>query len=197
MRWRSYDFLFFNQSNFNLSINNLQIDFRSPVLIQALFNSGFYLFVDFDFQAYTTLFILVSPPPSCGRKRRICCLFQQSGPVFIAPTSENVSLYSGTGGRLCSPNLRIWNPVLSIELHPYIYRLFDGTIRVGSGFPGACLPHGGCDPPARIVGWYDLRYMVPGQDAGGDTQAGGGEWKSGDSRYLFCLGARRHRMENA
>ena len=60
--------------------------------------------------------------------------------------------------------------------------LKDGTLRVGSGFPGACLwaspklydhgftagalffpdgysyslpflPHGGCDPPARIVGW--------------------------------------------
>ena len=28
----------------------------------------------------------------------------------------------GTGGRLCSPNLRFWRPALSIELHPYIYR---------------------------------------------------------------------------
>ena len=26
----------------------------------------------------------------------------------------------GTGGRLCSPNLRFWRPALSIELHPYI-----------------------------------------------------------------------------
>lgn len=27
---------------------------------------------------------------------------------------------SGTGGRLCSPNLRFWRPALSIELHPYM-----------------------------------------------------------------------------
>ena len=26
----------------------------------------------------------------------------------------------GTGGRLCSPNLRFWRPALSIELHPYM-----------------------------------------------------------------------------
>ena len=76
-------------------------------------------------------------PPSCGRERHICCLFQQSGPVFIAPTSANVSLYSGTGGRLCSPNLRIWNPALSIELHPYIYRpqrrYAPGWVRLSGG----------------------------------------------------------------
>ena len=29
-------------------------------------------------------------------------------------------LRPGTGGRLCSPNLRFWRPVLSIELHPYM-----------------------------------------------------------------------------
>ena len=22
------------------------------------------------------------------------------------------------------------------------------------------LPHGGCDPPARIVSWYDLRHII-------------------------------------
>ena len=80
---------------------------------------------------------MVSPPPSCGRERHICCLFQQSGPVFIAPTSANVSLYSGTSGRLCSPNLRIWNPALSIELHPYIYRpqrrYAPGWVRLSGG----------------------------------------------------------------
>lgn len=29
-------------------------------------------------------------------------------------------LRPGTGGRLCSPNLRFWRPALSIELHPYM-----------------------------------------------------------------------------
>ena len=29
-------------------------------------------------------------------------------------------LRPGTGGRLCSPNLRFWRPTLSIELHPYM-----------------------------------------------------------------------------
>src|SRR5699024_11131354 len=30
------------------------------------------------------------------------------------------TLRPGTGGRLCSPNLRFWRPALSIELHPYM-----------------------------------------------------------------------------
>ena len=60
-------------------------------------------------------------------------------PFQVIWTKTIVMQGPGTGGRLCSPNLRFWRPALSIELHPYIYRLFDGTIRVGSGFPGACM----------------------------------------------------------
>ena len=111
-------------------------------------------------------------------------------PFQVIWTKTIVIQGPGTGGRLCSPNLRFWRPALSIELHPYIYHLFDGMLRVGSGFPGACLwsspklydhgftagalffpygysyslpvlPHGGCDPPARIVGWIHLRHIFP------------------------------------
>lgn len=56
---------------------------------------------------------------------------------------------SGTGGRLCSPNLRFWRPALSIELHPYIYRHLDGMLRVLSGFPGACGVHSSAPTPEQ------------------------------------------------
>ena len=41
-------------------------------------------------------------------------------PILGQRAESNCTL--GTGGRLCSPNLRFWRPALSIELHPYIYR---------------------------------------------------------------------------
>ena len=46
-------------------------------------------------------------------------------------------LRPGTGGRLCSPNLRFGRPALSIELHPYIYRpqrrYAPGWVRLSGG----------------------------------------------------------------
>ena len=104
----------------------------------------------------------------CYCTRHICCLFQQSGTVFISPTSENVSLYSGTGGRLCSPNLRFWRPALSIELHPYIYRpqrrYAPGWVRLSGGLferVRICTSHG--PVPAWISGFRTALPLTANQ----------------------------------
>lgn len=82
-------------------------------------------------------------------------------PFQVIWTKTIVMQGFGTGGRLCSPNLRFWRPALSIELHPYIYRLFDGTIRVGSGFPGAWL--NGCgfhqDSSPQLRRWMSCSFQ--------------------------------------
>ena len=58
----------------------------------------------------------------------------------------------GTGGRLCSPNLRFWRPVLSIELHPYIYRpqrrYAPGWVRLSGGL---VVERPGVAPGRRIL----------------------------------------------
>ena len=106
----------------------------------------------------------------CYCTRHICCLFQQSGTVFISPTSENVSLYSGTGGRLCSPNLRFWRPALSIELHPYIYRpqrrYAPGWVRLSGGLLPSLL-----FKAAMLLGPGAAWKVWPSRPSGLDTPA--------------------------
>ena len=83
------------------------------------------------------VFFFVSPPPSCGRGQHISHLLPQVGAGENLLRKVQALLRPGTGGRLCSPNLRIWNPVLSIELHPYIYRpqrrYAPGWVRLSGG----------------------------------------------------------------
>lgn len=68
------------------------------------------------------------------------------------------TLRPGTGGRLCSPNLRFWRPALSIELHPYIIaplliaatgpgRQEEGMKATPSEGRGKLWERRGCTPP--------------------------------------------------
>ena len=47
--------------------------------------------------------------------------------------------------------------------HPAAFAQRTGKARSSLSSCGAIhlVPHGGCDPTALIVGWYDLRHMVP------------------------------------
>lgn len=67
----------------------------------------------------------ISPAPvscNCGAAypplRGSCEFFGFSHLPFAKKFCKD--LRPGTGGRLCSPNLRFWRPALSIELHPYM-----------------------------------------------------------------------------
>ena len=65
---------------------------------------------------------MVPPPASCGEERHIIAPLRckPPSPFQVIWTKTIVMQGTGTGGRLCSPNLRFWRPALSIELHPYM-----------------------------------------------------------------------------
>ena len=75
--------------------------------------------------------------PFVGRFSCALLRCKPPSPVQGIWTKTIVMQGSGTGGRLCSHNLRIWSPALSIELHPYIYRpqrrYAPGWIRLSGG----------------------------------------------------------------
>lgn len=113
----------------------------------------------------------ISPAPvscNCGAAypplRGSCEFFGFSHLPFAKKFCKD--LRPGTGGRLCSPNLRFWRPALSIELHPYMCasRLDYQPVLMPAVFSGTALvgrPGGGGEPSGRGEKEWECRDTPP------------------------------------
>ena len=148
-----------------------------------------------------------------------CCVASRHR-LTVIWTKTIVMQGPGTGGRLCSPNLRFWRPALSIELHPYIYRpqrrYATGWVRLSGGLfvvltkalrprlhrrcfvlPGRLLLFTACFAAWRVRPSGPDRGLVRPAAYMPPARSGcpvPGEEKGGDARYSYRLGSGRRVM---
>ena len=138
----------------------------------------------------------ISPAPvscNCGAAypplRGSCEFFGFSHLPFTKKFCKD--LRPGTGGRLCSPNLRFWRPALSIELHPDMcaFRLIVTHLPIAaakSNMVSSTKPFSGkCSFQRDSASWSShLEYSVTmplGRSTGADSVS---TRSAGRSRFL-------------